>query len=49
MLDARILTMVEQQGLLRVPLFHKQTVDMGHFALLNGDKNNLCLDFIVSN
>lgn len=49
MLDARILTMVEQQGLLRVPLFHKQTVDMGHFALLNGDKNNLCLDCNVSN
>lgn len=36
--------MVEQQGLLRVPLLHKQTVDMEYYALLNGTKNNLCLD-----
>lgn len=36
--------MIEQQGLLSVPLFHRQTADMEHFALLNGDRNNLCLD-----
>lgn len=36
--------MVEQQGLLRVPLLHKQAVDMEYYALLNGTKNNLCLD-----
>lgn len=36
--------MVEQQGLLRVPLLHRQAVDMEYFALLNGTKNNLCLD-----
>lgn len=41
--------MVEQQGLLRVPLFHKQTADVAHYALLNGDKHNLCLDCNISN
>lgn len=37
--------MVEQQGLLSVPLFHRQAAEMKHFALLNGDRNNLCLDY----
>ena len=36
--------MIEQQGLLSVPLFHRQAAGIEHFALLNGDKNNLCLD-----
>lgn len=40
--------MVEQQGLLSVPLFHKQAAGMEHFALLNGDRNNLCLDCRLS-
>ena len=43
-MDARIMTMVEQQGLLRVPLLHKQAANAEHYALLNGTKNNLCLD-----
>lgn len=43
-MDARICTMIEQQGLLSVPLFHRQAAEMEHFALLNGDRNNLCLD-----
>ena len=36
--------MIEQQGLLSVPLFHQQAAGIEHFALLNGDRNNLCLD-----
>ena len=47
-MDARIIQMVEQQGMLRVPLLHRQAVDMEYFALLNGTKNNLCLDGNVS-
>ena len=43
-MDAIITTMVEQQGLLSVPLFHRQAAGIEHFALLNGDRNNLCLD-----
>ena len=43
-MDARITTMVEQLGLFSVPLFHRQAAGLEHFALLNGDKNNLCLD-----
>ena len=36
--------MVEQQGLLSVPLLHCQAAEMEHYALLNGENNNLCLD-----
>lgn len=43
-MDSRILRMIEQQGLLNVPLLHQQAADEEHFALLNGTKNNLCLD-----
>ena len=43
-MDNRILTMTLQQGLLCVPLLHNQAADLGHFALLNGERNNLCLD-----
>ena len=43
-MDARISTMIQQQGLLRVPLLHNQAADMEYYALLNGSKNNLCLD-----
>ena len=40
--------MVEQQGLLQVPLLHRQNAKEEYFALLNGAKNNLCLDGHVS-
>lgn len=40
--------MIEQQGLLRVPLLHKQAAELEYYALLNGDKNNLCLDCNVA-
>ena len=43
-MDVRLKTMIGQQGLLKVPLFHKQPVELEHYALLNGTKNNLCLD-----
>lgn len=43
-MDVRIATAIEQQGLLSVPLLHKQTTDMERYALLNGTSNNLCLD-----
>ncbi len=43
-MDARITRMIEQQGLFRMPLLHKQVVSDEHLALLNGVKNNLCLD-----
>lgn len=43
-MDNRILRIIQQQGMLSVPLLHRQTPDMEHFALLNGTKNNLCLD-----
>ena len=36
--------MIQQQGMLSVPLLHRQTSEKEHFALLNGTKNNLCLD-----
>ena len=36
--------MVEQQGLLSVPLLHNQAAEAEHYALLNGTRNNLCLD-----
>ena len=41
--------MIEQQGLLPVPLFHQQAAEVEHFALLNGDRNNLCLDANATN
>lgn len=43
-MDVRLSTMIEQQGLLRVPLLHKQAAELEYYALLNGVKNNLCLD-----
>lgn len=43
-MDVRIATAIEQQGLLSVPLLHKQTTGMERYALLNGTSNNLCLD-----
>ncbi len=43
-MDGRILTIIEQQGLLRVPLLHNQAAEIERYALLNGTKNNLCLD-----
>lgn len=43
-MDARISTMIQQQGLLNVPLLHCQPAGMEYYALLNGSKNNLCLD-----
>ena len=43
-MDAKICTMIQQQGLLSVPLLHRQAADMEYYALLNGSKNNLCLD-----
>lgn len=43
-MDVRISGMIGMQGLLSVPLFHQQEVGVEHFALLNGAKNNLCLD-----
>ena len=43
-MDAKITTMIEQQGLLSVPLLHHQAVELEYYALLNGGKNNLCLD-----
>lgn len=43
-MDGRITTIIEQQGLLSVPLLHRQTSDIERYALLNGTRNNLCLD-----
>lgn len=43
-MDSRISKMIQQQGMLSVPLLHRQTSEKEHFALLNGTKNNLCLD-----
>lgn len=43
-MDARICTMIQQQGLLNVPLLHRQAAGLEYYALLNGSKNNLCLD-----
>lgn len=43
-MDARISTMIQQQGLLSVPLLHRQAAGVECYALLNGSKNNLCLD-----
>ncbi|WP_027450946.1 HsdM family class I SAM-dependent methyltransferase [Xylanibacter brevis] len=43
-MDARILSLIQQQGMLSVPLLHRQTADREHYALLNGARNNLCLD-----
>lgn len=34
--------------MLSVPLLHKQSADLEHYALLNGTKNNLCLDCLSS-
>lgn len=47
-MDGRISTIIEQQGLLRVPLLHNQAAGMERYALLNGTKNNLCLDVNTS-
>ncbi len=43
-MNYRIQRMIEQQGMLSVPLLHRQTRDIEHYALLNGTRNNLCLD-----
>ena len=43
-MDTRLSTMIQQQGLLSVPLLHCQAAGMEYYALLNGSKNNLCLD-----
>ena len=43
-MDGRIVSLIQQQGMLSVPLLHRQTAEMEHYALLNGAKNNLCLD-----
>ena len=43
-MDSRITTIIKQQGLLSVPLLHKQAMELEHYAILNGTKNNLCLD-----
>lgn len=43
-MDNRITTMIAQQGMLNVPLLHNQEAGEGHYALLNGERNNLCLD-----
>lgn len=43
-MDGRLSRIVLQQGMLSVPLLHRQTADKEHYALLNGTKNNLCLD-----
>lgn len=43
-MDSRITTIIEQQGLLSVPLLHRQTSNLERYALLNGTRNNLCLD-----
>lgn len=43
-MEARLSTMIQQQGLLSVPLLHRQAAGMEYYALLNGSKNNLCLD-----
>lgn len=40
--------MIEQQGLLKVPLLHNQAAELEYYALLNGEKNNLCLDCNVA-
>lgn len=47
-MNARIMNLIQQQGMLSVPLLHRQTADKEHYALLNGTKNNLCLDGITS-
>lgn len=41
-------TIIQQQGLLSIPLFHGQASDLERYALLNGTKNNLCLDCNLS-
>ena len=38
------MSLIQQQGMLSVPLLHRQTTEREHYALLNGAKNNLCLD-----
>lgn len=43
-MDGRIVSLIQQQGMLSVPLLHRQTAEREHYALLNGAKNNLCLD-----
>lgn len=43
-MDGRISRIIQQQGMLSVPLLHRQTADKEHYALLNGTKKNLCLD-----
>ena len=43
-MDGKIVRIIEQQGLLSVPLLHRQAKEKEHYALLNGTTNNLCLD-----
>jgi len=43
-MDGRIVSLIQQQGMLSVPLLHRQAAEREHYALLNGAKNNLCLD-----
>lgn len=38
------MSLIQQQGMLSVPLLHRQAAEREHYALLNGAKNNLCLD-----
>lgn len=43
-MNERIQRMIEQQGMLSVPLMHKQARNIDRYALLNGSRNNICLD-----